>query len=166
MFQRANQMMRPVLLRSVPAWFCENVCAGSSLFDYSDFANHWFRISLGLVGRSYGQRGLCAQTFSNLQVFSDPRHVKTSELRGPGSFRATSVIMGVEKVECADVVRIALARFGRRARRQIEVDVIDDTRLRVRAQLFGDDIKTTPGLELLNFLPQRPLSRFPSPGPF
>src|SRR5258708_9099157 len=140
--------------------------ARQSLFDDSDFANYRFGISLGLVGRSYGQRRLCAQTFSNLQVLSDPRHVKTSELRGPGSFRATFVIMGVEKVECADVVRIALARFGRRARRQIEVDVIDDTRLHVRAQVFGDDIKTTPGLELLDVLAQRNLSRFRSRGRF
>jgi len=70
--------------------------------------------------------------------------------------------MGVEEVERADVVRIALARFGRCARRQIEIDVIDDTRLHVRAQIFGDDIKTTPGFELFNTRAQRKLFGFRS----
>src|SRR5438067_12032571 len=106
-------------MRSSPA-------ATSLLFDDADFANHRFGVSLGLVGRSYGQRRFCVQTFSGLQVLSDSRNVKTSELRGPGSFRATFVIMRVKEVEGADVVRIALARLGGCARRQMEVDVIDD----------------------------------------
>src|SRR5713226_9128724 len=131
--------------------------AGSSLFDDSDFADHRFGVSLGLIGRSDGQPRFCAQTLSGLQVLCDSRNVKSSELRRPGCFCATFVIMGVEKVERAHVMRITFARLWRCARRQIEVDVIENTWLHVRAQIPGDDIKTTPGFELLNTLAERKL---------
>src|SRR5260370_25964337 len=50
-----------------------------------------------------------------------------------------------------------LSRTWRCTPRQIEVDVIENAWLHVRAQIPGDDINTMPGFELLNTLAERKL---------